>query len=239
MILDNKFFLGFSLIFIVFTIKSQGLSSKPDLDGDLDIWFSSVSGENFYPFLEGSYYFISEGSNSRYEHPFYQSIWTEGSLVYEGRKYQDVTMAYNIVKDVLLIWNWDMKKGGEKSLLIDQNKVDSFVIHNDKFVGSTTLGMGDGYHQEIHHGDSIGCYAKRYKLVEINQRSTEYTNKSDLIILYKGRMYNYRGKSTLFKIFPEYKKDIKRYIRKNIASYSRRNDDGLRQVLAYCESLMK
>lgn len=222
-------------------LSAQSFDNIPNLDKNLDDWYLSVSQNSQAPILKGVYFYEDEArAITIKEHPFFGEVWDiNGSLSFEERYFEKINLAYNIKKDVLLVWHWDMENSTTKSLQIDQSKVDSFRVHNQKFVHAKYTGLSeDGFYAEIIQGKKITCYAKKWKTSEINGAEIYFTEKSKYFIIYKNEIYDYRNKSALFKIFPDQKKQLKYYFKAIGNVFEKDNDLQTMTLLKYCESIV-
>lgn len=236
------FFLSF--IGLGFSLMSQDFDQIPSLGGQLDDWYSSLGNTPPEPFMQGVYYYNgTEGAISPGQTPFYNNNWDrQGALTYEGRQYSNLIINYNTVKDVLLIWSWEMSKEGIQSLLIDQSKIDSFSIHNEKFVSykyaRVNSNDSEGFYRKVMQGNNVICYAKEIKTGELEDLVYEFSESRGYFVQYKGETFNYNRRSSLYRIFPSYKKQIKQFIRENFSTW-RSDEQLLKYSLHYFDSIVK
>ena len=223
-------------------LHAQSFKSFPDLNDDLDTWYDSIARNSNSPILKGPYFYSSTTKRlSREQNPFYKNDWDFNGLVYfEGRQYQSMQVAYNIVKDYLLIWNWNMGKNGEKSLLINQAKIDSFYIYGEKFIYSEDPKFDEkGFYTSIMKGEKIACYARKKKTINDNDIEVKFSEKFKYYIIYKDQVGIYKGLSSFNKMFPEQKKQLRDFVRSNIGIYEKTNEYHLKAVLGFYESTLK
>lgn len=227
--------------FLLCKTQAQSFDQLPSLEGDLNDWHLSISQDSQTPIMKGVYFYEDEArAISIKEHPFFGEVWDiNGSLSFEERYFKKINLAYNIKKDLLLVWDWDIENAKTKSLQIDQSKVDSFRVHNQKFVHAKYTGLSeDGFYAEILQGNKITCYAKKWKTSEINGAEIYFTEKSKYFIIYKNEIYDYRKKSALYKIFPDQKKQLKNYFKAIGNVFDKDNDYHTMTLLKYCESIV-
>lgn len=223
-------------------MKAQGFNQLPNLDGDLDEWYRSISKETETPIMKGVYFFENElRPISATEHPFYGRVWDiNGDVTFEGRQFKNLNIAYNIKKDFLLIWDWNMDKIGDKPLLVNQSKIDSFKIFDRRFVRSKYLGIDEnGFSSVIMKGKKISCYTQKKKISINEDDGVNFKDKNKYFITYQNETYDYKKKSSLYKIFPDQKKLIRKYIAENVGFFEKDNDYHLQVVLEYCDLIVR
>ena len=223
------------------TITAQVYKHLPQLDGDLEGWHKTVAKNLDPPFMQGSYYFIDEKETmTPSQNPFYKEAWEEnGTISYEGRIYSGINMIYNITNDVLLIWSYEMSKSNIKSLLINQTKIDSFIVHSEVFLRHdlAEIGVG-GFYRKVMKGNHLSCFAKEKKTGELKDSNYEYEYDRQYYIKYHDKTFKYRGISSIYKMFPSHKKQIRKYMRQEGFIMRRKDEAVLKSVLSYCDNMV-
>lgn len=232
----------FTFLFVLLnTSTAQVYTHLPQIDGDLDSWHKTVAKNLDPPFMQGSYYFIDERETmTPSQNPFYKEAWEEnGTISYEGRIYSGMNIIYNISKDVLLIWNYEMSKSNVKSILVNQTKIDSFVVHNEIFLRYDLAEIGmEGFYRLVMKGKHLSCFAKEKKTGELIDSNYEYQYDRQYHIRYQDKTFKYRGVSSLYKMFPSHKKQIRKYIRREGFIMRRKDEVVLKSVLSYCDNMV-
>ncbi|WP_370086866.1 hypothetical protein [Ekhidna sp.] len=221
---------------------AQDFNSLPTIGGDLDSWYSSIANNINTPVLKGVYFYIQEDQMiTPDQNPFYEEVWDyNGSMTYEGRLYQNMNLTYNVSSDQLLVWSSEMSKNGLKSLLINQSKIDSFTIHDHKFLNYRHAKIGDqGFYRKMMHGKHIICYSKVTKTGSLQGFDYEYEEQRKYWIKYKNSLTNYKRISSLYKIFPDFKKQIRNFLKENHFIFKDDKENRLQLILSYCDSLVK
>ncbi|MTI38532.1 hypothetical protein [Fulvivirga lutimaris] len=229
------------LLVLPYNSIAQVYTYLPEIDGDLENWHNSIAKNLKPPFMQGSYYFIDELEKmSASQNPFYKDNWSEnGTISYEGRIYSGINMIYNISKDVLLIWSYEMSKNNIKSLLINQTKIDSFNVHNEMFLRHDLAEIGvEGFYRKVMKGRHLSCFAKEKKTGELKDSRYEYRYDRQYLIKFKNEIYKYRGMSTIYKILPNHKKQIKKYMRQEGIVMRKKNEVLLKNILSYCDNIV-
>lgn len=229
---------------MISALCAQDFVQFPSLSGDLEQWNQEVTSNSEVALMKGTYYYDEhEQLISQYHTPFYKTGWDFfGQITYEGRFFPRVDIIYNTSEDMLLIRNLRMEKEGERSMLIKQTKIDSFTIHNDKFLHYNHAEIGlEGFYKLVMRGKNIACFAKESKIGQPSGTVFEFNLNTDFFIKFKGQTYHYRQKGTLYKLFPNHKRQIKKYIRdNNLFILSRKKKEAfLRSTLNYCDSIVE
>ncbi|WP_425391476.1 hypothetical protein [Ekhidna sp.] len=233
--------ISLALCFTFNLLIAQGIESLPDLNGNLNDWYSSVNDLSS-PIMKGTYfYYTQEQMVTQDQNPFYKQGWDQlGSITFEGRTYSNMNMVYNTSEDVLLIWSWDMRLEGIKSLLIDQTKIDAFIIHKDRFLSEKHANVGrPGFYRVIVEGENLALYAKEEKRGSLEGMYYEFEENRQYYLRYNERTFKYNRKSSLYRIFPEYKKQIRKYINTSFSSWKKGDERLLKATLTYCDSIVK
>jgi len=190
-------------------------------------------------YLNGIPYF-SDGAQTQKQHQFFKGLgWTYGTLTYEGREIKDVLLLYNVYEEALIAYNNKMLYQNTKGILLDNKKVSGFEIHNSQFTSARKEKLGyTGYVEHYYDSEKIDCFIKWKKEKIVNEKGTKYKLKADATIKVEGALYNFNGSKTLWKIFPEQKKQIKHFMNRNYLKLNSNNIEGLEKVLGYCEQFI-
>ena len=224
-------------------VMSQKFEQLPPIGGDLDQWYSDVTHDIKAPIMKGVYFYHGEEEIiSPGQTPFYKEGWDpQGTLTFEGRHFSNLNITYHIANDLLLIWNWDMDVDGTPSLLVEQSKIDSFQIHHEVFVhnryAKIDMKGSSGFYRKVMYANQVSCYAKESKSGHLDGTIYKFDEKRQYFVRYDNVTYPYKRKSTLYKIFPDYKKEIKAFVRENYSS-SRSSDWLLINVLHYLDPML-
>jgi len=194
------------------------------------------------PFEKGTL-FVPDGTQSVSEHQYFEQLgWIRGSLIFDGRTFHEVDLAYNIYEDLVLVLNLKMEVEGVKALKIDQTKVDGFILNERRFVRHTKMTdppIASGFYEEYFAGRNLSFYIKHSKAKYIESEGPEYPLQNTMYLLMSGDYFEVQSKKTLLALFPDHKKEIKQYIKQHARRFRKRNIEGLSMVLSYCDELIK
>lgn len=220
---------------------AQGFEHLPSIGGDLETWYSSIVQDIESPVMQGTHFYKKEEQIiTSDENPFYTKGWDRlGRISYEGRQYSKMNIIYNTSEDLLLVRSWEMGLNGTQSLLIDQTKIDSFIIHNDKFLSFKYAKVGDeGFYRQVMQGKNIGFYSKEIKTGDLDELVYEFNEQRLYYVRYRDKTYNFKQIPSLYKIFPEHKKEIKKFIRDNFSGVRKNNEVLFQRILNHFDLIV-
>lgn len=162
-------------------------------------------------------------------HQFFETdLHEEGSIVYEGIEYQNLEMQYEIYRDLCLIKHFS-EKGFAYSIELNSQKIQEFRLLDHRFVflsedSVEKFNMKAGFY-DIVMDREVKYFVKRIKT--INQQSSadlteEFLQKDKYFILKDQQYHQVRSRRSVLKLFPAYKKPLKKYFRRNRIYF---NDD--------------
>lgn len=147
-------------------------------------------------------------------HPYFLSPeWRPGSITYEGLRYDNVHLIYDLVNGKILTHQFNTLTKIE--LILD--KIKDFTIEDHSFVyvsGKDSLGklLPNGFYDRLSSGPA-SVYVRRKKEVLENLSSgkvvREYLERNVYYILRDGRVFVVRTKGDLFKALSAKKSEIK------------------------------
>ena len=236
----TRFYVTIIVFLLCFQISAQFTVGNLNLDGDIDKWYNQAIGYENLGFLEGAYYRIE--SQTIQQHQFFRSMsWLNGTIAIDGRLFKDVKILYNTYKDVLLALNIGMEVHGVQSIKLNHYRIDSFLIEDAKFInlrGKNLPSAGSGFYQKYYDGVNISFYIKRIKIKSSDVETVVYNNNDTKYVLYQDQYFRFNGKKSLYTMFPDKKKRIKKYIKQSPARINKKTDDGLYELMSYCDQLL-
>lgn len=197
-------------------VAAQSIDSIPyeNTANAINIYYRSLGAES--PLYNGSEYLeyaytIQEG------HPFFEtSNWVNGSIHLEGMLFQNVPMLYDIVKDQLVIP--DFQKAYKINL--PAGKVQQFDLPGHIFIRLTqnrSDQMKAGFYELLYNGE-IQALAKREKKIIVEYGSLQLSNiiisKNLYYIRKDSNYYTISNKHDLLDVFKNKKKDVQQYLKK-------------------------
>ena len=233
------FFIGFVLPFRAFTQDSiaDSIFYRQSLENTVQSYLKAV-GNNTRLYNGSEYTMSYHGVTGS---PFFASdSFQYGSVDYDGIKYNNVKMAYDLVGDELII-----KAYHDLNLRLVTEKVNSFSFSNHEFVrimpDSSTSKLKTGFYEILYKG-TVTVLAKRKKQVEsafkaedpykFSEYEYDYVKKGDIY-------YPVDSKNSLIDVFGDRKDEIKKYVRKNKIKLKKDRGDEIVKTAQYYVQLKK
>lgn len=176
-------------------------------------------GRNTMIFTGEGYYDPYQGIKG---HQFFlDDYWEVGSVLYDGHHYDSVNLKYDILKDLIIVENYNSKGYSSPNILYGP-KVSSFNLVGHQFVRlekDPLSGLKEGYYETIYHKENIEIYIKRRKEIvntSIERGIREKFEQKDRYYIFKDGKYNQvRRKKSIVKLFEDRKKEIKSFLNAN------------------------
>lgn len=220
--------IGF-LAFVNHELWSQKVHSLKglSLDSSAVSWFDAQI-EKVHPALRtGPSPAISQPLGP--SHPFHDfQNWTKATLRYQNHTFHGVPLIYDIFKNILFVWHET-----EQPMKVNQDQVDWF--HTGSMLFWRVEGEA-GFYQVLHPGKAVSLLKKSTKDETIDNRQILYIRTDKYYLQYQGKLYPADRKSRFFKLFPELKSGLKRYLKSVPRPSKPRNTDlYLSQLAQFCD----
>lgn len=171
--------------------------------------------------------------------PYYASAeWYNGTVFYDGIRYDNIPMHYDLVNDKLII---DHQFAAVKLELISR-KVSYFDFDGHHFVWLDNTAGGQlqpGFYEQ-HYDGKIKCYTRWYKkrIESIGAREVlvRYEEHRRMFLLKDNASFPVKGKASLLKVLKDKKPFLQKYIRKANLDFNAHKAEAVANVLAYYES---
>ena len=188
-------------------------------------------------------------SLAQYENlPYFQSDeFTSGEIIFRGNRYPGLALHLDLYKDQLSALN----PGSRHSIIINNEGIEQVKLHNATFIyfrPTPNTNLDKGFYELLHNGKELRLLArKKYyiahisaeKIIKTGKHQTEYfTYKAKYYLEYNGVYYSVSNKKTFAGIFPEQRKLINRYVRKQKLNFRHDTDASLTALTNYCEELI-
>ncbi len=205
-------------VLLILMLFASGLLSAQD---DYKSFIESA-GENsallkgYTPIL---YRFVHTGTYYAYE-----KTYLEGDVLYNGKKYRGVKLNLNSHLDELIVWD----EKNNRSIQLNKNYVDSFSIGQRKFVNIRKRDESGliipGYYQLLYN-NSVLVYKRIIKVYNesVNQEYIasnrgiikKFVPSIKYFLKNQNGTFIIRRKKDILNLYPDKKKEIRKYIRSN------------------------
>jgi len=183
-------------------------------------------------------YFLPPGTDG---HQYLQSPdYFVGGVTIKEEYFGDITLNYDIYNQQLLL-RYANENGAFNIIEVSKAWLKGFSLDNMHF---EYLDLGDGlkFYQVLGDGKiKILFHWKKDLKLDVGATSTNFAFtkafRSDYILL-EGKLFPYRNKRSLIKVFgPEKKQDIKSYLRKNRIRLKKASDQDMTGLINYIDTL--
>lgn len=179
-------------------------------------------------------------------HPYYTiDTLQKGTILYNGVRYHDVPMLYDIVREELAIQPPD---GGYR-LRLRNDYLSAFTLGSHQFsrlgsaLGDSASGIPAGYYEILHDG-RVKALSHRIKTVyediSSGKYQAEYLLKDRFYIQKEGVYYEVKSKRSMLSLFPDQAKALRKYIRTNKLKFKDdQREEAISRVTKRYEELTK
>jgi hypothetical protein len=188
----------------------------------------------------GSEYQTPDRTNE--QHPFYRQFdWLEGSVDYDGERYDKLSLLYDITSDNLITEHY---YNGEEIVLV-KAKIKGFTIGGDEFVNVSQSSMvpglpAPGFYHVLYDGPSkaLGQYFKLMEeRIENNAIERYFTPRTRYYLLKNGEYHKVSRRSEVFRLFDDQRPALRAYVAREKIKISKFDPGSIAKVAAYYDSL--
>ena len=230
--------IAFLALFLIVQINLYGQNNTHslknlNLEGDIDSWFNANSDSaNIKPLIgplpiaspprrTSNVFFIESSRN-----------WNEASMTYDNQFYNRVRMKYDLDKQIIYILN---------PLSLQPVTLNQDLVNWIKSpVGTFKPRLDDkGYYLIIYDGKSNKLIKESSKNLVIDAGEFEYKRTDNIYWLSESGKKPVRNAKAFPKLFPNHKKEIKRYMRQKESREIKRTskEQYLIHIAEYCDNL--
>lgn len=229
------------LIFLCYslTLSAQHSIQTDSVDtNDIFKWYDRAVAQQNTPLLTGTLYHAKR--NAMKSHPFYNtSNFQKGTINYRGHHFKEVDLIYDVYNDELIIRNPSYVELSNEPILLIKDQVSSFVVQGARFeyvekkIGPYTR----SFFEVLHKGNNISLLSKRMKVVKIRDQST-YEHEDKYYLVEQDESSRITSAASIIRRFPERKKEIKVFLKKNRLKIRRTgSDEALKMLVRFCDEL--
>ncbi len=208
---------------------------------DISAYFDRVYGVD--PGLVSGDFYYGPARGSISGHPFFlNENWKNGYVVCDGKKYTDLQLKYDIYLNRVILM-YLSRDNSTTQIQMRSDLIDEFEMDGRKFTrfpGSSDTGKI--VFCEMMATGSLSYMVTKAKELDITSGSAlnqfEYTLNIKQYIMYDQQLTPLRGMRTVYRIFPDKKKIIRRYIIDNGLSPNGKNVEDRAKVIRFCNNLI-
>lgn len=172
---------------------------------------------------------------------FLTDNWSKGTLKYDGKMYENVSLLYDVAKDEVVYLYFD----NMSRIRLAKQKVSGFSIMGHDFIhiipdSLHSSPVAPGFYDELHHGKT-SLLAKRTKNIQsfIRQSGEEFKVFSkDHYYIKKGDDYiTVSNKRSFLRNLNDKRKELQQYIRRNKLNFKKDLENAMTKTLSYYDQL--
>ncbi|MEP6749843.1 MAG: hypothetical protein ABJB86_19050 [Bacteroidota bacterium] len=164
-----------------------------------------------------------------------------GSVMYDGILYENVSMQFDEIQEVLVI------DSSSRRIQLLNERLAAFTLFDHNFIhiikdSESAVLVRNGFYDILYNGN-VSLLKKEEKLIREDVATGVLLRFIDVHSYYyikrNSTYYSIKSKKSLFSIFKDRKKDVKQYVRKNKLSYRKDRENMLIRATAYYDQLIK
>ncbi len=199
-----------SLTLLSFRSNSQYALANFDLSDSAEHWFDTEIGLQAHDIFIGVYESL-EGRPAIEQASWGSNTWSVGNIFYRGEGYKNIYLFYDQESDVLFTKNHLNSAYFNQPIKLNQQQIEWFSIGNDLFRRTSfpSLNALPGFYQELYRSETFCMYVKRVKVRKLDVNAVKLESDDAFYIAIKGAEHKVHGRASFYKIFPEFKRDLK------------------------------
>lgn len=178
-------------------------------------------------------------------HPFFKEREEEGSILYDGRFYDNVKLLYDIARDQVLITHFD-ETGKYVPVKLIRSKIAYFNIDGHHFINHYNEDpersiIESGIYDLIYDGD-LKVLVKRSKDIQNSNNfyyNREFRLRTRIYLLKDGQYIRLRKKGSILRALSDRKKELKKFIREHQLPFNENRESSFKAICRHYDQLDK
>jgi len=194
--------------------------------GDHAAIYSGEVETIYNPFLfENDPYYISEK-------------YADGEIFYRGNLYPNQRMRLDLYQGRLILLTPKTNLG----IVLNPAHVNKVRMHDKTIIYHTPpqeTGLREGYYLLLHDGNALRLLGRQTIVVEnINGKIEKLFVRHNRYYLVQNGIYHpVKNRQSFSKLFPEYKKQIKRFAKESELNWKKDRENSLVKLARFCEEI--
>lgn len=168
--------------------------------------------------------------------------WKTGSVLIGNLLFEDLLLKYDIESNDLIINTINLNNQPLK-ICLNKKLISKFTLGNHQFIKFPGEKINDNnfFCEVLSEGKIIFLLIKDKTLSVSNSRNSSdfsYKEYRKSYLLLDGKLIKFKGKRTLYRLFPEHKQKLKKYISQNSLYPVSKNIQDRTMLVNYCNSLI-
>jgi hypothetical protein len=238
-----KYFLTFSVFLLSCHFSLLAQQPSKDVRTDFNKLYKSVVDEYGFDQVLVNGIFYQDKYWRKIGHQFLlEDQLYNGILVYKGEVYKGVDMKYDIYDQQLIIC---VKNNNSAIWIVPPGDFISAFSFGDKSFSKYNFGGVARYYQVVFDKEKLKClyywFKQRGESNKLNYSGyNEFTDsEKENFLALDGSLFKYKNNKSFIEIFPvNIKGRVKDYVSNNHINVTKSSDEKMKELLAYCNSLL-
>jgi len=219
---------------------SQGTFSDNVPDYPLSLYkAATIDAQNLY---NGRLYYIYDSREEEFQ--FFDSRKLEkGTVFYDGQRYDNIPMMYDIVRDELVITH----ANGYANILLQSAKVGYFSFYNHnfrRFVSGQGINpeMKTGFYDQVYTGKTktlVRRVKQRQEKILDKKVISQFPEKNIYYVYTDGKYQTVHSKKSVLALFPDQKKELRKVLREQKIKFRKQRETAIVTMVARHDELTK
>jgi hypothetical protein len=174
--------------------------------------------------------------------PYYRNAdYVETAVMFRDNYYEHLKARLDLFREQLVVLTPDRPF----SIVLDPPKANKIWMYGKVFVWlepPKTGGMRAGYYMQLLDGTHMQLFGKERQMEkkrEEHQQMVLYFDREvRYYLLHDGQWRPVKNRASFTRMFPQYKKQIKRFAKEQRLDFRERPEESLAALTAYCESII-
>lgn len=171
-------------------------------------------------------------------HPFcLNDEWQEGEVTMDDRVYKNLLLKYDIVNNELVLNTLNLNNTSLQ-ISLETGKISSFMMNKKKFVVYPGKNNEETpvFCELVSSGtvDFLLLRSKEMRLSSSGGTDFEYKEYYSNYLYKDGELISFRGRSSLFRLFPDHRKELRKYISQQALLLGKKDTDDRALLVDYC-----
>lgn len=229
-----------TLLFSLLAFIGLGAFSQTNSENNIYETYDKIVGLDNTGLYNGTEFtdaFLNTDGSYRYFKGF---DYSKGSVIYNGQKYVNVSLKYDLLEDNLLVRSDDNLSIFNVKLIPEF--VNSFSIYNNNFVRLTSTNLnisGSGFFESAYIGKDLSLYIKHTKKKKDKALKSGIQYKFSEVNFYvlktNGKYHLVNSEKDIEKILPEKKEEIRSFSKSYNALYKSNRDSYMAKLVKYLD----
>lgn len=204
-------------------------------------WFDQNIGHENTALFNGELYSKTYRTEDNNHNFLIGNEYVTGEIEFNNQKYYDISLKYDIYNDELIV-KLENSFGRDSYVQLNKIFIKTFSVYNKNFKSLNAVTENitvSGFYEISHSGSIVSLYTKHYKFKEeyIIEKLLydKFSKKDKNILFFNDSYYEVNSKKDLKKIFPEQKKQINTFYKKNKSLKKSDNNAFIRAIVQQIE----